>query len=123
MNSFRERLYVVVPQNHRLASCSHARLAQIENDPFLLLKEGHCFRENTLSVCARARVQPNVVFESGHFAAILAMVAAGSGVLAQSERGARTSSSVAVAAPSCHLCRQRFRLTLEHIRPCRILRR
>ena len=77
---FRERLYVVVPRNHRLASSSHARLAQIENDPFLLLKEGHCFRENTLSMCARARLQPNVVFESGHFATILAMVAAGSGV-------------------------------------------
>jgi LysR family transcriptional regulator, hydrogen peroxide-inducible genes activator len=77
---FRERLYVVVPRNHRLASSSHVRLAQIEDDPFLLLKEGRCFRENTLSVCARARVQPNVVFESGHFATILAMVTAGSGV-------------------------------------------
>jgi LysR family hydrogen peroxide-inducible transcriptional activator len=77
---FRERLYVVVPEQHRLASHGHVHLEQIEQDPFLLLKEGHCFRENTLSVCARARVQPNVVFESGHFATILAMVAAGSGV-------------------------------------------
>jgi LysR family hydrogen peroxide-inducible transcriptional activator len=70
---FRERLYVVVPRNHRLASSSHAHLAQIESDPFLLLKEGHCFRENALSVCARAPVQPNVVFVSGHFATILAV--------------------------------------------------
>jgi LysR family hydrogen peroxide-inducible transcriptional activator len=51
-----------------------------ENDPFLLLKEGHCFRENTLSACGRAKVQPNVVFESGQFTTILAMVAAGTGV-------------------------------------------
>ncbi|SRR5581483_6640331 len=77
---FRERLYVVVPQNHRFSSSRQLRLAQIENDPFLLLKEGHCFRENTLSVCGRARLQPNVVFESGQFATILAMVAAGTGV-------------------------------------------
>jgi len=77
---FRERLYVVVPQNHRLASLSRITLNQIESDPFLLLKEGHCFRENTLSACGRARVQPNVVFESGQFTTILAMVAAGSGV-------------------------------------------
>ena len=77
---FREPLYLVVPGNHRLASFSHVHLAQIENDRFLLLKEGHCFRENTLSVCERARLQPNVVFESGQFTTILAMVAAGSGV-------------------------------------------
>jgi LysR family hydrogen peroxide-inducible transcriptional activator len=77
---FRERLYVALPKNHRLAPVSHVHLTQIEDDPFLLLKEGHCFRENTLAACARARVQPNVVFESGQFATILAMVAAGSGV-------------------------------------------
>jgi LysR family hydrogen peroxide-inducible transcriptional activator len=77
---FRERLYLVVPENHRLASQRKAHLKQIEDDPFLLLKEGHCFRENTLSACGRARVQPNVVFESGQFTTIIAMVAAGTGV-------------------------------------------
>ncbi|MBZ5678910.1 MAG: LysR family transcriptional regulator [Acidobacteriia bacterium] len=77
---FRERLYLVVPQNHRFASQRAVRLQQIENDPFLLLKDGHCFRDNTLSMCGRARLQPNVVFESGQFATILAMVAAGTGV-------------------------------------------
>src|SRR3989475_9480843 len=77
---FRERLYVVLPENHRLASLPRVHLKQIENDPFLLLKEGHCFRENTLSACGRARLQPNVVFESGQFTTIIAMVAAGTGV-------------------------------------------
>lgn len=77
---FRERLYVVVPSNHRLASLSKVHLKQIESDPFLLLKEGHCFRENTLSACSRARIRPNVIFESGQFTTILAMVSANSGV-------------------------------------------
>jgi LysR family transcriptional regulator, hydrogen peroxide-inducible genes activator len=77
---FRERLYVVVPRNHRFASLSKIHLKQIESDPFLLLKEGHCFRENTLSACSRARIRPNVIFESGQFTTILAMVSAGSGV-------------------------------------------
>jgi DNA-binding transcriptional LysR family regulator len=45
-----------------------------------LLKEGHCFGDNTLSACGRARLDPNVVFESGQFTTILAMVAAGTGV-------------------------------------------
>jgi LysR family transcriptional regulator, hydrogen peroxide-inducible genes activator len=77
---FRERMYAVVPREHRLAGLSRVRLEQIEDEPFLLLKEGHCFRENTLAACGRARVQPNVVFESGQFTTILAMVAAGVGV-------------------------------------------
>ena len=77
---FREQLYAVLPKSHRLAAARRVHLKQIENDPFLLLKEGHCFRENTLSVCGRARVRPNVVFESGQFTTILAMVAAGTGV-------------------------------------------
>ena len=55
-------------------------LDQVERDPFLLLKEGHCFRENTLSACGRARLRPNVVFESGQFTTILAMVGGGTGV-------------------------------------------
>ncbi|HYL12093.1 MAG TPA: LysR substrate-binding domain-containing protein [Terriglobales bacterium] len=76
----REPLYLVVPQGHRLAGSSRVHLRQVEGDSFLLLKEGHCFRENTLSACSRAKVQPNVVFESGQFATILAMVAANTGV-------------------------------------------
>jgi LysR family transcriptional regulator, hydrogen peroxide-inducible genes activator len=77
---FREQLFAVVPQDHRLASSNRLHLKQIENDPFLLLKEGHCFRENTLSACGRARMRPNVIFESGQFSTILAMVASGAGV-------------------------------------------
>lgn len=76
----RERLFLVVPRTHRLASMPRAHLQQIENDSFLLLREGHCFRETTLSACSRARLKPKVVFESGQFATILAMVAANTGV-------------------------------------------
>jgi len=76
----RESLYLVVPDSHRLSSNSRVHLSDIEGDPFLLLKEGHCFRENTLAACTRARLKPNVIFESGQFATILAMVAANTGV-------------------------------------------
>jgi len=76
----REPLYLVLPRQHRLARQPQASLRDVEDDAFLLLKEGHCFRDNTLAACGRARLQPNVVFESGQFATILAMVAAGTGV-------------------------------------------
>lgn len=75
-----EPLYVVVPDAHRIARRQSISLKEVENEPFLLLKEGHCFRETTISACRRAHVRPNVVFESGQFATVLGLVSAGVGV-------------------------------------------
>ena len=75
-----EPLFVVLPDKHALANRRSITLEQIRDEPFLLLKEGHCFRENALQACRQSRVNPNVVFESGQFATILAMVSAGMGV-------------------------------------------
>jgi LysR family hydrogen peroxide-inducible transcriptional activator len=75
-----EPLFAVVPERHHLASCRRIDLQRLRDEPFLLLKEGHCFRENVIAACESARVAPHVVFESGQFATILAMVAAGMGV-------------------------------------------
>lgn len=77
---FREPLVAVVPSDHALALKKTLALRDIKNDFFLLLKEGHCFRENTISACQRSRLRPNVVFECGQFSSILAMVSAGMGV-------------------------------------------
>ncbi len=76
----REPLYVVVPEKHRLVSRGIRNLQEIKNEPFLLMKEGHCFRESTIQACRRSRIHPNVVFESGQFLTILGMVSAGMGV-------------------------------------------
>ncbi|MFZ0432749.1 MAG: LysR substrate-binding domain-containing protein [Candidatus Acidiferrales bacterium] len=77
---FREALYASLPQSHRLAHRKAIDLTEIRAEPFLLLKEGHCFRENALAACRRSRIHPNVIFESGHFSTILSMVATGMGV-------------------------------------------
>jgi LysR family hydrogen peroxide-inducible transcriptional activator len=79
---FEERFYAVLPEKHRLASRSSISLAELNCEPFLLLKEGHCFRDSLIAACQKSRVSPSVVFESGQFASILAMVAAGMGVSA-----------------------------------------
>jgi LysR family hydrogen peroxide-inducible transcriptional activator len=76
----REPLFAVVPEGHRLALRRTLDLREIKNEPFLLLKEGHCFRDNTIVACRRSKVQPNVVFESGQFSSIIAMVSAGIGI-------------------------------------------
>jgi LysR family hydrogen peroxide-inducible transcriptional activator len=79
---FKERFFAVVPEKHSRAKQKSLELAELKNDAFLLLKEGHCFRDSLITACRRSKISPNVAFESGQFATILAMVAAGMGISA-----------------------------------------
>src|SRR5690348_790722 len=75
-----ERLYAILPKNHPLAKKRSVVMKELRNEPFLLLRDDHCFRETAIEICKRARVLPQVVFESGQFSSILAMVGAGLGI-------------------------------------------
>ena len=79
---FEENFYAVLPEKHRLASRASISFLELNREPFLLLKEGHCFRDSVIAACHKLRMSPSIVFESGQFATILAMVAAGMGVSA-----------------------------------------
>lgn len=79
---FEERFYAALPEKHRRALRASISLAELEREPFLLLKEGHCFRDSLIAACGKAKMAPSVAFESGQFATILAMVSAGMGVSA-----------------------------------------
>jgi LysR family hydrogen peroxide-inducible transcriptional activator len=75
-----ESFYAALPVRHRLARRKTIGLRDLRKEPFLLLRDGHCFRENTVAACDRARVSPQVVFESGQFSSLLGLVRAGVGV-------------------------------------------
>jgi LysR family hydrogen peroxide-inducible transcriptional activator len=75
-----ERLYAILPKDHRLARNSSVMLKELRTEPFLLLRDDHCFRETTMEVCKRARILPRIIFESGQFSSIVAMVGAGLGI-------------------------------------------
>jgi LysR family transcriptional regulator, hydrogen peroxide-inducible genes activator len=75
-----EKLYAVLPKEHAMAARRSIPLGELDGEPFLLLRDGHCFRETAVAACKRARVSPNIVFESGQFSSILSMVSAGLGV-------------------------------------------
>jgi LysR family hydrogen peroxide-inducible transcriptional activator len=79
---FEEKFYAVLPDKHRLASRAFISLAELNRESFLLLKEGHCFRDSLIAACHKMKMSPRVIFESGQFATILAMVSAGMGVSA-----------------------------------------
>jgi len=82
LDLFDDHFFAVLPETHSLASRDTLRMSDLKDDPFLLLKEGHCFRDSVIDACRESRVKPNVVFESGQFSTILAMVSAGMGVSA-----------------------------------------
>lgn len=77
---FREPLLVAVGRNHRLAGAPAVDLAEVRHERMLLLKDGHCFRQNVLTACTRANVEFHSIFESDQFASIFPLVASGFGV-------------------------------------------
>jgi LysR family hydrogen peroxide-inducible transcriptional activator len=79
---FTERFFAALPDGHPRAKQKNIRLSDLKDEPFLLLKEGHCFRDNLIAACRESRTRPSVAFESGQFSTILAMVSAGAGVSA-----------------------------------------
>jgi LysR family hydrogen peroxide-inducible transcriptional activator len=75
-----ERLFAALPKKHKLTSHRSLSLKDLRAEPFLLLRDGHCFRDTAVAACDRARLHPQIVFESGQFSSLLSMVGAGMGV-------------------------------------------
>ena len=112
---FEERFYAVVPEKHRLASRNSISLAELNREPFLLLKEGHCFRDGLIAACHKSKMTPSVVFESGQFATILAMVSAGMGVSAVPAMAVQPHSGCRfIPISGKHSCRKVGMITSRH---------
>jgi LysR family hydrogen peroxide-inducible transcriptional activator len=75
-----EHLFAALPKKHKYARRGSLPLKDLRAEPFLLLRDGHCFRDTAVAACDRARLHPQIVFESGQFSSILSMVGAGMGV-------------------------------------------
>lgn len=75
-----EPLFAVLPKDHPRASQRSLALKDLRGESFVMLRDGHCFRDLSVVACTRARITPRIVFESGQFSSLLGMVAAGLGV-------------------------------------------
>jgi LysR family hydrogen peroxide-inducible transcriptional activator len=75
-----EPLFAVLPKNHPRAHVKSLALKDLRGESFVMLRDGHCFRDLSITACAHARVTPNITFESGQFSSLFGMVAAGVGV-------------------------------------------
>ena len=75
-----EPLFAVLPKNHPRASEESITLRNLRGEPFVMLRDGHCFRDLSIATCTHARITPNIAFESDQFSSVLGMVAAGVGI-------------------------------------------
>src|SRR5215813_3830751 len=75
-----EPLFAVLKRDHPRASAASLSLKELRGESFVMLRDGHCFRDLSVGTCTRARITPNIAFESGQFSSLLGMVAAGVGV-------------------------------------------
>jgi DNA-binding transcriptional LysR family regulator len=78
-----EELLLAVPKNHPLANNGKGRvkLAELENEPFVLLREGaYDIRDQTLTACRKVGFEPNVALDGGEMDSVLRFVAEGLGV-------------------------------------------
>jgi len=91
----REPLVLVAPKNHTLCHAQPKKL-DLSGERLLLLKEGHCFRDDMLIACSRGSAEMAPVFESDHFGSIFSLVAHGAGITIAPKMAAAQASGCAV---------------------------
>ena len=94
---FRENLCLVVAPGHPFASGKSVRLKDLTAERLLLLREGHCLRDNVLTACTRAKAEFVSVFETDQVASIFPLVATGFGISLIPEMAAPQAAGCRVA--------------------------
>jgi LysR family hydrogen peroxide-inducible transcriptional activator len=77
---FDEQFLLAVPSGHQLADAQHVATSALAGESLLLLDEGHCLREQALSVCHMAGAGERLGFRATSLETLRQMVASGTGV-------------------------------------------
>ncbi|GAA4207529.1 LysR family transcriptional regulator [Actinocatenispora rupis] len=75
-----EPLRLAVPPGHRLAHRTRVRLADVADDPFVVLRPGYGLRDTTEDLCRAAGFVPRIGFEGEEVETLRGLVTAGLGV-------------------------------------------
>jgi len=75
-----ERLFVIVPGNHRFADRSSLDLAALANDDFVLASNMFNVTTQTIDACRRAGFEPRVAYRASSIEAVKSLVRHGLGV-------------------------------------------
>src|SRR5437660_3041548 len=77
---FTEELQLALPPGHPLTRKRTMRLADLEKEPFIVMKEGHCLGDQVLNFCDRRDLKPTINFRSAQLETIQALVRSGVGI-------------------------------------------
>ena len=96
----RQRLVLVVPSGHRLASRRQVRLDEVAKEDFVTVPRGLGFRSLIEELLGAEGIRPRISFESADLATIEGLVGAGLGlaILPEQLSGASSTTGIALAA-------------------------
>lgn len=77
---FEEELLLAVAGDHPLAKKRRITPDDLEQEPFILLKQGHCLGDQVLRYCSARELQPRVSCRGAQLQTIQALVEAGLGI-------------------------------------------
>jgi LysR family hydrogen peroxide-inducible transcriptional activator len=100
----REPLVLMASKKHSLCQVPSPKV-DLSQERLLLLKEGHCFRDDMLIACRRGKVEMHPAFESDHFGSLFPLVASGVGVTI----APRMAANHAIGCASLDLPKVQFR--------------
>lgn len=77
---YSEPFWLIFPQHHELAQMNEVAMADVEESDVLLLTEGHCFRDQALSICRPARKRRQQSLRATSLETLINLVASGQGI-------------------------------------------
>lgn len=77
---FEEELKLAIPEGHRLLKKKALRAADLEEERFVLMKDGHCLGDQVLSFCQKRDLRPSVTCRSAQIETLQTLVVAGLGI-------------------------------------------
>lgn len=75
-----EPLWLAVPRDHPLASGTEVRLAEVADQPFIMLRTPSLLRRQSEELCAQSGFQPTVAFDGEDIPTLRGFVSAGLGI-------------------------------------------
>lgn len=77
---FDEAFLLALPKGHNLASKKSIKLDTLSSEPLLLLEEGHCLRDQALTICDSAELSEQQEYRATSLETLRHMTAAGAGL-------------------------------------------
>ena len=109
---FSEELFLCLPTGHPLAQRKQVSAANLRNEKFILMQDGHCLGDQTQQFCHNSGFQPEISCRSVQISTVLAMIKAGLGISLIPEMASPLSEKEGIVSRSLHGLRPRREIAL-----------